>query len=56
MPIVRASSGGLAHVIFNLPSRITIRGHINPFRRDAKLKMLCLTRTGGGQTWTGRVV
>jgi hypothetical protein len=41
MPIVRASSGGLAHVIFNLPSRITIRGHIDPFCRDATLKMLC---------------
>jgi hypothetical protein len=29
MPIARASSGGLAHVIFNLPSRIIIRGHTN---------------------------
>jgi hypothetical protein len=41
MPIARVSSGGLAHVIFSLPSRITIRGHISPSCRDAKLKMLC---------------
>jgi hypothetical protein len=41
IPIDRASSGGLAHVIFNLPSRIAIRGYINLFCRDAKLKMLC---------------
>jgi hypothetical protein len=41
MPIARAPSGGLAHVIFNLPSRITLRDNINLFCRDAKLKMLC---------------
>ena len=35
------SSGGLAHVIFNLPTRITLCEHIALYRRVAKLKMLC---------------
>jgi hypothetical protein len=38
------SSGGLAHVIFNLPTRITLCEHIALYRRVAKLKMLCLMR------------